>query len=160
MSKFIFQISILSILMINYSCKNSSVATKDLNSEVAIDTTTMSPENNKQCFFYALNRDTTTVSIEIKGDSITGEMIWNPYEKDGAVGTLSGIKTANGEFDLMYNYMIEGSQQTETKIMKIENDQLLIKVGELVDPNNDGNLKYKDVTKATFSEVLNKVSCK
>jgi hypothetical protein len=73
---------------------------------------------------------------------------------------LQGCRNAVGELDLMYDYMIEGSQQTETKIMKIEDGKLLVKVGELQDPKNDGNLVYKDVSQAKYSEVLESISCK
>lgn len=160
MSKISILVLVLVAMIFQQSCKNNSDSKADMVSETTQDTTTMENYSTKQCFLSALNRDTTTVSIEIKGDSVFGEMIWNPFEKDGAVGTLSGIKTANGEFDLMYNYMIEGNQQSETKMMKIENGQLYIKQGELVDPKFDGNLKYKDVASATYSEVLTKVECK
>jgi hypothetical protein len=111
------------------------------------------------CFFKAMNRDTTAITLTIAGTEVSGQMMWRPWEKDGAVGTLKGTRNANGEMDLLYSYVIEGSNQTETKVMKIENGKLLIKEGELEDPKFDGNLRYKDVTKATFSEVLDKVNC-
>ncbi len=115
--------------------------------------------DGKFCFLSATNRDTTKVSLNIVGNNVTGTMVWNPYQKDGAVGTLSGTKNANGEMDLVYNYTIEGSQQTETKVMKIQNDELFIKKGQLIDPKNDGNLMYKDVAKAMFSEKMTKSKC-
>ena len=112
------------------------------------------------CFSRLLNRDVTDVQLTTVGDVITGNMNWLPYEKDSAKGTLKGTKNTAGEFDLMYDYMIEGSQQTETKIMKIEGDKLLIKVGELLDQKDDGSLVYKDVSQAKYSEILEKVACK
>ena len=115
--------------------------------------------DGEMCFFKALNRDTTTVSLTVTGDKVTGSMVWNPYQKDGARGTLAGTKKANGELDLMYSYTIEGSQQTETKLMKVENGVLLIKKGPLMDPKEDGNLRYKDAAKATYSEKLEKTDC-
>ncbi len=111
------------------------------------------------CFSKLFNRDVTDIQLTILGSTITGVMNWLPYEKDSARGTLKGTKNAAGEFDLMYDYMIEGSQQTEIKVMKIENEKLLIKVGEL-DPNHDGHLIYKDVSQAKYSETLGKVACK
>lgn len=111
------------------------------------------------CYLFALNKDTTTVSLSITGDQVSGKMDWQPYEKDGAHGTLSGKKNANGELELLYSYVIEGSHQTETKVMKIEGKQLLIKKGELIDPKFDGNLQYKDVAAATYSEILPEVAC-
>ncbi len=112
------------------------------------------------CFNKVWNKDITDVQLTIAGDAVTGLMNWIPYEKDGARGTLKGTKNAAGEFDLMYDYMIEGSQQTETKIMKIEGGKLLLKVGELLDPKYDGHLIYKDVSRAEFSEILETVECK
>ena len=102
----------------------------------------------------------TDVQLTIVGDVITGRMNRLPYEKDSAKGTLKGTKNPVGEFDLMYDFMIEGIQQTETKIMKIEGDKLLIKVGELLNPKDDGSLVYKDVSQAKYSEILEKVACK
>ena len=86
-------------------------------------------------------------------------MRWRPWEKDGATGTLAGIRTAAGEFDLVYDYMIEGQRQTETKVMKMEGSLLWIKTGELVDPDNDGNLRYADVSKASYTQQLASVPC-
>lgn len=117
------------------------------------------PEGGKYCFLSATNKDTTKISLLIVGDKVSGTMDWQPWEKDGARGTLSGTKQANGELDLVYDYMIEGSRQTETKIMKIEGNSLLVKHGSLIDPKNDGNLHYDDPTKAVFSETLSKTDC-
>lgn len=121
---------------------------------------TLSSQDGTYCFSKVWNKDITEVQLTIMGDAITGSMNWLPHEKDSARGTLKGNKNAAGEFDLMYDYMIEGSQQTETKIMKIEDGKLLLKVGELLDPKYDGNLIYKDVGLAKYSEILDKIDCK
>ena len=112
------------------------------------------------CFLKVENKDSTKVTLTITGNDVKGEMIWNPYQKDGATGTLTGTKNASGELELMYNYMIEGSNQSETKVMKIENGELLVKEEPLEDLQNDGNMRYKDVSKAVYSEKLSKVICK
>ena len=43
--------------------------------------------------------------------------------------------------------------------MKIENEKLMIKTGELIDPTNDGHLIFKDSTKLKYTETLLKVAC-
>ena len=116
-------------------------------------------DKNTFCFREVSGQDTTTVSLTLEGNQVSGQMRWNPYQKDGANGKLTGTRKAKGELDLLYDYTIEGNRQTETKIMKIETGTLLIKTGELTDPKNDGNLVYKDVAKAVFSEVLKPVPC-
>jgi hypothetical protein len=146
------------------SCNKTNQQTETTSSESAMRTAEVQMGDDVVidgdfCFLKTENKDSTKISLSIVGDKVTGTMVWSPYEKDGATGTLSGIRNANGELDLLYAYTIEGSQQTETKVMKIENNQLLIKEGELEDPKNDGNLRYKDVSKAVFSEKILKSKC-
>ena len=112
------------------------------------------------CFKKELNKDVSNVQLVIAGNEITGFMNWVPYQKDSARGMLKGTKNAAGEFDLMYQYMIEGNQQTETKIMKIQNETLWIKKGELLDKNNDGNLVFQDFTQANYQESIPAADCK
>ena len=112
------------------------------------------------CFLKAENKDTTSVRFRVLSeDDIRGEMIWSPWQKDGAVGKLTGKLNAENELELVYDYTIEGSRQTETKIMKVAKDKLYIKRGELVDPKNDGNMVFKDAKTATYKDILDKTSC-
>lgn len=112
------------------------------------------------CFKKSLNQDVTNVRLIISGGHVDGFMNWIPYQKDSARGTLKGTQNQTGEFDLMYDYMIEGKQQSETKIMKIENERLWYKRGELIDPKNAGQLVYKDVSQAKYEDNLEKADCK
>ena len=112
------------------------------------------------CFKKSLNQDVTNVQLIISGDHVNGFMNWIPYQKDSARGTLKGTQNQTGEFDLMYDYMIEGNKQSETKVMKIENEKLWFKKGELIDPKNDGQLVYKDVSQAKYEDGLEKADCK
>ena len=116
--------------------------------------------NGTFCFKATFNQDVTNIQLIILDNKVTGFMNWVPYQKDSARGTLTGTKNADGELDLLYDYMIEGSQQTETKLMKIENEKLWIKQGELSDPKYDGHLVYKDVSQANYGESIDKADCK
>lgn len=118
------------------------------------------PLKGDYCFLRAENKDSTFVHLTVSGNNVKGEMTWQPWEKDGATGTLSGKLISDHEMELLYDYTIEGSKQTETKIMKIENGKLYGKTGELTDPENDGHLVYKDASKAVYSEVLDPAPCK
>ena len=145
------------------ACENSQqVATRP----ASVSTPTMEAEiqpaalAGNYCFYADVNKDITEVNLNITGNQVTGTMNWIPLEKDSAVGRLLGNVNAAGELDLVYYYMIEGNAQTETKVMKIENKQLMIKHGELLDPKNVGDLVYKDATTATYNQTLLKVDCK
>lgn len=137
---------------------NSVTKSTDSISEIKNEVSKEVEEN--YCFLQVFKKDTTRVNLTINGTDVKGTMDILPYQKDSARGTLQGTKNENGELEVLYSYMIEGNNQTETKILKVENDKLLIKKGELLDLKNDGNLTYKDVSKAKFSEEIPKTECK
>jgi len=110
------------------------------------------------CYQQSVGRDTTSIRLEINGSIVTGEMNWIPYEKDSARGVLAGMRNGN-EITAIWTYVIEGSNQTEEVLFKIEDNQLMRKVGELEDPNNDGNLKLKDPASAQYTEIYTSVDC-
>ncbi len=118
--------------------------------------TATQPAAETLCFEEKVGKDLTTVKFTIEGDSIIGSMEWLPWEKDQARGTLKGKKNGN-EIIADYDYMIEGSNQSEEKIFILEGDKLLVKSGELEDKN--GKLVLKDPAKATVGQTLVKVAC-
>lgn len=164
MKKVHFYLSIFCATMFTLACNDP----KSVSNENQKTTTTAKADTTKKpeqfigvyCFMKAENKDTTMVKLNFLADEdIRGEMTYSPYQKDGAKGELKGKLNANREMELKYDYVIEGSRQTETKIMKISGDTLAIKQGELIDPKKDGNLIFKDVTKATYKTFLLKTKC-
>lgn len=144
----------LGVLMFCYACQ-----TKQANDTAqSTETSAQTIKDGTYCYEYRVGQDLTTVQLVINGNNITGEMHWIPFEKDGAHGTLSGTRDG-AEIKAVYSYIIEGSSQTEEVMFKIEGDQLLRKVGELEDPNFDGNLKLKDPENTSYGETYTKVAC-
>lgn len=158
MKKFPFLLSI-SILFLATACQNKQQSTdnqEDRPTTIPVEPATIT--DGTYCFERREGADVTEVKLNLNGDTVTGEMNWIPNEKDGARGTLAGTRSGD-EIMAIWSYTIEGSAQTEEVIFKIEGDQLLRKVGELEDPNFDGNLKLKDPAAATFSETFEQVPC-
>lgn len=139
------------------SSKNDDTQTTD-STTIGADTvaTATQPAAEILCFEEKVGKDLTTVKLTIDGDDVTGSMEWLPWEKDQARGTLKGKKNGN-EIIADYDYMIEGSNQSEEKIFIIDGDKLLVKSGELEDKN--GKLVLKDPAKATIGQTLSKVVC-
>ncbi len=161
MQKLAYYSATISSMLLDTSCSNNKTTTKRQ------ETTTLVQEAKAEeqfirvyCFLKAENRDTTIVRLNFLADNdVRGEMIWQPWQKDGATGYLKGSLNANREMELKYDYTIEGNRQTETKIMKIEGDKLRIKQEELIDPKNDRNLVFKDASKAIYKETLTQSKC-
>lgn len=151
--------------MILFSCKETTKTNfKNLNNDSIIEETPAKLKTNtaetpsEQCFIQVKANDSILVHLKFKANEISGEMVYKQHLAHNVYGTLKGNKKGDGTLDLIYSYMVDGSNGTETKIMKIENNQLYIKVGELED-DFKGNLSYKSQESAKFSEIYSTADC-
>jgi hypothetical protein len=108
------------------------------------------------CFMQKFKKDISEIQLIMAGNDVTGEYHWHPYQKDGGHGTLKGIKK-DSVITADWSYTIEGANQIEEVVFKMEGDKLMKAEGALDDKS--GRLVIKDKSKMKFSEVFNKVNC-
>jgi len=155
----------LFISVVALACQNNSTTKKETTNNSSVAENITEPEEtvltNTYCFIASEGdgayQDTTAVKLVVIGNEVTGNYNWIPAGKDAARGTLSGTIN-NGIITAIYDYEIEGSNQKEEMIFKMEVNQLLVKKGVLEDV--EGILKLKDPDNAKFSEAIPRVLCK
>ena len=104
-------------------------------------------------------KEYTRIALTIEGDKVTGTQNWLPKQPDGhgAHGTISGT-VRDGIIRVLYEYTIEGSEQSEEEVLKLDGDKLYIGEGQLLaDPKNDAHLKLEDASKVVFKKPLSKI---
>lgn len=100
----------------------------------------------------------TTLSLFIEGDQVFGNHHWQPEEMDGAHGTIEGTLKGN-IVHVVYSYTIEGSEQSEEQLYKLEGDKLIKGEGEMKDPKEDGHAVFRNLKAVRFTgTVLKKVA--
>jgi hypothetical protein len=114
-----------------------------------------------QTLFFAQEdaKEYTRIALTIDGDKVTGTQNWLPKQPDGhgAHGTISG-KVTDGLIRVLYEYTIEGFEQSEEEVLKLDGDKLFIGEGQLrADPKNDAHLKLEDPGKVVFKKPLTKI---
>lgn len=149
------------IVMLNFVCCKKTLNYNDnakrTKSETVINNEVLKSTNATNCYLLALNKDSTIISLTIdKLGNVTGKMHWKPYQKDGAVGNLSG-KKSNDTIIALFDYIIEGSKQLEEKVFVLSDDKLIELIGQLDDKS--GILTIKDLKKATVRSTLTSVDC-
>lgn len=151
---------IICVALIACQSKKTETEMTDTTSVMSADTVataTQAIADETLCYEFRFKKDVTSVKLVMKGDSVTGEMSELLWEKDSATGTLKGKKIGN-DLIVDYNYEIEGSNQVEERILRMDGEKLLVMSGELMEDKN-GKLKMKDPAKATVLETLVKVKC-
>jgi len=148
-----------------WSCKNDSTPETTKSTKAPIVETTEPEETaltDHYCFVATTGvdanyKDTTAVKLTVIGNKVSGTYNRIPVGKDAASGTLTGT-IDNKIITAVYNYVIEGSNQKEEMILKLEINQLLVKRGELAEM--EGMLKLKNPAEAKFSEAIPRVICR
>lgn len=115
-----------------------------------------------QTLFFAQEtaQDSTHISLTLDGGKVTGTQNWMPKAPDqhGARGVINGKVTEGGILKVLYEYTIEGSDQSEEEMLKLDGDTLYIGEGRVfADPKNDSHLKLLDPGKVVFKEALIKI---
>lgn len=117
----------------------------------------------QQTLFFAQEnaKEYTRIALVIDGDQVTGTQNWLPKQPDGhgAHGTLEGIITGGGIIQVLYSYTIEGSDQSEEEVLKLEGDKLFIGEGQLrEDPKDNSRLNLQEPNKVAFKKALKKIA--
>lgn len=97
----------------------SSPVTQSVKTDSAVNTTAI-------CFERAEgknNTDSTYVQLIIKGNTVTGEMNWLPFEKDARKGLLTGTKKSN-IIQANWTFKQEGATDTMKVSFKLEGNTL------------------------------------
>jgi phage gp45-like len=108
--------------------------------------------------FYELNtpEESTRVALSIEGDEVYGSKSWIPAgDVHGAEGTFSGT-VKDGLITAVYQFIIEGSDQSEEVVFKLDGETLSIGEGELVE-GEAGLLKLKAPDEVTFEKSLKEI---
>ena len=123
--------------------------------------TTPTPESapvaSTKCYVFTEGLDTTAIQLTRNGNEVTGFYAWEPHQKDGARGQLTG-KIEGDRITANFVYMIEGSIQKEEIVLKLENGKLMQGQGELEEKG--GAMVLKDLTKLTWGDVFTEVDCR
>ncbi|HOY15965.1 MAG TPA: hypothetical protein PLC89_01675 [Haliscomenobacter sp.] len=114
------------------------------------------PPTKTSCYELRFGPDLTAIELTVVGDEVSGFMAWEPDQKDGARGMFKGQKVGD-EITAVFDYMIEGSIQSEEVVFKMEGDKLLQGRGEMDD--NNGQLTFKDKSKLDWEETFSLTDC-
>jgi hypothetical protein len=107
------------------------------------------------CYVRNVGKDITAIELTTVGEAVTGYYAWEPFEKDGGRGSLKGTKTGD-VITAIFEYMVEGSIQSEEVMFKLEGDKLMQASAPLKDVKGVSIIKDKtkiDWTKEVFATV-------
>lgn len=139
----------LSILLI--SCNNGTQR-KNTEKETALISVPAS------CYVYGLGNDSIVLNVEIEDNMVTGNLVYDFFEKDDNSGQLTGEMHGDTIFAL-YKFKSEGvTSQREVAFLK-RGDTYVEGFGEMSEEN--GKMVFNEKKAVSFESdlVLKKINC-
>ena len=154
-------IGLLGLFLFAGACNNNGKSSAEINADTVVNSTaatTIAGPVSSGCYSQIIERDTSLLQIEQKGNTVTGSLSYSIYQKDRNDGTLQADVTG----DIMkgwYLFKSEGVVSVREVAWKINADQLWPAMGEVIQKNDTtmfaqpGNLRYDS------SRPFKKVEC-
>jgi hypothetical protein len=141
------------------SCQGGTAKKTQAKIDSTIVTNATASPDSIRCYQYIKNRDTATLSLKTKDNTVSGTLGYNLYEKDKNAGTIAGIVKGD-TIIASYTFQSEGKTSVREVAFLKKGDQLAEGFGDVQEIK--GETKFKDPGKLKFdgSMTFNKIDCK
>jgi hypothetical protein len=151
--------SILFVLVLLACNNNSANTTEEKNdSEQASQAITISSTDFSGCYRKALQRDTVLLQLQQSGDSVSGTVSFDNYQKDSSSGTVRG-SVKKDTVVLWYNFFSEGMHSVMEIVLQKTEDGLVRAVGPIVSKGDTALFKDHNEIKFDPRQTLQKIEC-
>lgn len=146
------------ICVLIISCKQENKTDEITKTDQIEEPILKEPKNyDENCFLYAVNKDSISISYTIIEDKVTGKMHYNFFEKDGSFGDFVGEFKGDTLIGT-YDFESEGMQSNREVIFLKQNDQLINGSGKIIQRGNSET--FEPNTKFSFNSFkMNKANC-
>jgi len=115
--------------------------------------------SSKDCYLYVKAKDTVKLTlISANGGNVSGDLVYNLYEKDKNSGTVSGMFKGDTLY-ADYSFQSEGMNSVRETVFIKKGNTLVEGFGEITEKDNKQVFKDKKALKFEGDLVLNKVDC-
>jgi hypothetical protein len=142
-------ITIISLAILMISCNSPE---KETDKSGTKDTSVTN------CYRYTNKKDTVTLQLVRTGESLTGTLVYNLYEKDKNTGTIQGFMKKN-LLVAEYKFVSEGMLSTRQVAFKWEGNTLIEGYGDSFRKNDKVYFKNLDSLSFSNSIKLTEINC-
>lgn len=154
-------IALLGLFLFAGSCNNKGKPSAEINADTVTNSTAATTDAgpvSSGCYSQIIERDTSLLQIEQKGNTVTGSLSYSIYQKDRNDGTLQADVTG----DIMkgwYLFRSEGVVSVREVAWKINADQLWPAIGEVIQKNDTTMFAQPGKLRYDSSRPFKKVEC-
>ena len=163
MKKIFFLFGIVTLFSCNQDEEKNTTEVTDSTSSVK--TNDSPPPSNPSarlepgCYRMIISRDTAEMKISVEGNKVEGDLLYNPFEKDGSFGKFKG-EIKDSVIYGGYRFESEGMVSYREVAYMIVPDGLVEGFGDIDMKNDSAWFKYPQTLKFERNHPFVKVACK
>lgn len=154
-----YLIMMLSIIII--SCNNNDGSTNTGDTIATAEDPSINNDESSSvsgCYLRVIQRDSLAASLTQNGNTVTGKLTFDNFEKDGSSGTVAGTIDKD-ILKLVYRFQSEGMNSISEVYFKITDKGLIHGIGEIEVKGDSAYYASPDKIIYEPKELLNKLSC-
>lgn len=145
------------------SCNENKKTKKIIDAAFEKDSLAMGPANGSGdisgCYQMVIEKDTAIMNISITGDSVSGQLAYNRFEKDRNEGDFTGNIFPNDEIKVWYKFKSEGTISVRQSVFKIKGNALAEGYGDVVMQHDTVVFKFPTALNYEENHLFRKVNC-
>lgn len=149
--------SLMFFLSYFISCTNPS----DSQSSGAVDSTANAVQFRPVdgCYRMVIERDTAEMKLAVNGVQVSGDLFYNPFEKDGSFGKFKGV-FKDSIISAWFTFESEGMISHREVIFKVAGEKIIEGYGDIEVSNDSAWFKYPQSLKFEDDHPFEKIDCK
>lgn len=138
------------------ACNNTA---KQIQETDSAGTETRESSNNiSGCYLRVLQRDTLAASLQQVGNTVTGRLTFDNYQKDGSSGSVNGELNGN-ILKLVYSFQSEGMNSVMHVYFKVVENGLIHGIGEVAVKGDTAYFKDTSNISYPVGNLLTRIPC-
>ena len=148
----------LSFLLILLACNNAEKKSTENKTEVTVTKASIS-DLQPGCYQMIIDKDSALFNLDIKGDSVFGNLAYNRFEKDDNNGAFVGHADSN-KVTGWYRFQSEGMVTVREVVFKIVDNGLAEAYGDVSAKGDTAIFKYPHTLTYEETHLYKKINCK
>ncbi|HEV2833101.1 MAG TPA: hypothetical protein VGW31_14060, partial [Hanamia sp.] len=144
-----YRVVLISILFLSACTSQTGTISKNTDRD-PINSNEMNKSSSIDgCYISTFNKDTAHLKLTINNNEVSGNLVYDRFEKDGNVGTIKG-RVRDSLIIADYTFQSEGMTSVREVVFKIKDENLIEGYGDIVMKSDTA--AFKNITQLKFHD--------
>ena len=144
-----YRVVLVSLLFLSACTSQTGTTSKNTDGDPINSKEINKPSSIDACYISTFNKDTAYLKLTIHNNEVSGNLVYDRFEKDGNVGTIKG-RVQDSLIIADYTFQSEGMTSVREVVFKIKDESLIEGFGDIVMKGDTA--VFKNITQLKFQD--------